>query len=628
MLRRSRTLSTFIEELEQSGELLRIKEPTSPLLDIAALAVAQSKMPAPVEGQTAVGEGHLLGGQALLFEQVEGCDFPLAINVYGTWSRMERALRSRAGGIEALADRIKAITQLTPPQGLRGLARMASQLRPVLTAPPRRVRSGICQQVIRLASEGQVDLRRLPLIKCWPQDGDPAAVGWPLTAEEAGTSGGQGRYITLAGMHTIHARDRHATRPASHNIGMYRAQLLGPTQLAMHWHLHHDGAAHWRSWKEIGEPMPIAICFGGEPVLTYAATAPLPPGVSELLMAGFLEGRGIPMVSARTVPLRVPANSEIVIEGLVRTDAGGCDWDPESNEPIGPGAVLEGPFGDHTGFYSLPDRYPVVDVTAVTHRHKAIFPATVVGPPPQEDYWLGKTTERLFRPLLQTLVPDIVDYDLPMAGCFHNWAVVGIEKAYALQARRVMHAIWGAGQMAWTKCIVVVDAEDVDVHDNEAVLRAIFQHVDFGRDVEQTVGPLDILDHAAASLGAGGKIGFDATARWPGEENGTGSVAMPVALDLATIESTIGSSGHVPEWGCGRCILTHGQVSLPQGWTGLVIELDADVDLQDRMHVWFHTLASIDPQRDVTTHAGVMKIDARSKGDERTRPWPSFLGWD
>jgi 4-hydroxy-3-polyprenylbenzoate decarboxylase len=536
-----------------------------------------------------------------------------------------------------LAARVEAITRLEPPGGLRDLVARGRQLMPLLKAPPKSVRRGICQQLVRLSTRNEVDLHRLPLIKCWPLDGDPTAVGWPMTADQAGTAAGEGRYITVAGMHTIHARDRGKARPASHNIGMYRAQLLGPTTLAMHWHIHHDGAAHWRSWKEIGEPMPIAICFGGEPVLPYAATSPLPPGVSELLMAGFLEGRGIPMVAAKTVPLRVPANSEIVIEGFVRTDAGACGWDARGAEPLGPGAVLEGPFGDHTGYYSLPDRYPITDVTALTHRTDAIFPAIVVGPPPQEDYWLGKATERIFLPLLQTLIPDLVDYDLPMAGCFHNWAVMGIRKAYPLQARRIMHAVWGAGQMAWTKCVVVVDAEEVNVHDQEAVLHALFRHVDFARDVELTRGPLDILDHAAAHRGAGGKIGFDATPRWAGEEAGADSIEPPRVQELGDRLSAF-PQVDVPAWGSGRCVVMSSRAETESvhtalaGWSGLAIMLDEGIDIRNRLHVWFRLLSNIDPMRDVSVRGGLMVIDARAKhiaadDGEPVRDWPPFLGW-
>jgi len=635
-----RTLASFVGELEASGELIRVADPVSPILEIAARAVAESSSPAAVVAADAAQfdpAGAPLGGRAVVFEQVEGCDFPVAINLFGSYSRVQRALRCGDGGLASVAARVESMTTMEPPGGLRDLIAKGRALMPLLKAPPKSVRRGVCQEVVRLSTGGEVDLHRLPLIKCWPLDGDPAAVGWPMTADQAGTVAGEGRYITLAGMHTIHARDRDKARPASHNIGMYRAQLLGTTTLAMHWHIHHDGAAHWRSWKELGEPMPIAICFGGEPVLPYAATAPLPPGVSELLMAGFLEGRGIPMVAAKTVPLRVPANSEIVIEGFVRTDAGACGWDAAGSEPLGPGAVLEGPFGDHTGYYSLPDRYPITDVTAITHRTDAIFPATVVGPPPQEDYWLGKATERVFLPLLQTLIPDLVDYDLPMAGCFHNWAVLGIRKAYPLQARRIMHAVWGAGQMAWTKCVLVVDAEAVDVHDQESVLQAMFRNVDFVRDVELTRGPLDILDHAAAHRGAGGKIGFDATPRWDGEMAGGVSIEPPKRQDLG---DRLSSFPHVdqPQWGGGRCVVlstmaeTGSVHTALAGWSGLAILLDEGVDIRNRLHVWFRLLSSIDPMRDVSVSDAVMVIDARSKGTgadggEPVRAWPPFLGW-
>jgi 4-hydroxy-3-polyprenylbenzoate decarboxylase len=384
----------------------------------------------------------------------------------------------------------------------------------------------VCQEVVKTGDE--VDLFELPIIKCWPADGDPTRVGYLLSPEEAGTAAGQGRYITLGGMYTIHPDDAGkedgVPRP-SRNIGMYRAQLLDRKRTAMHWHMHHDGARHWRAWKKKGEPMPCAIALGGESVLPYSATAPLPPGVSELLFAGFLNDGGIQLVKCKTVDLHVPANAEIVIEGYVNTECGFIGYDPRVKgkdgqpEPLGPGAVFEGPFGDHTGFYSLPDRYPIFEVTAITHRRNPIYPATIVGLPPMEDYYLGKATERIFLPLLKTLVPDIIDYDLPMFGAFHNCAFIQIHKDYPLQARRVMHAIWGAGQMAWTKVVVVVD-DDVDVHDHEQVLFHVCANCDPGRDVEIVNGPLDILDHAAPRLGAGHKIGFDATRKIAGEEVG------------------------------------------------------------------------------------------------------------
>lgn len=636
----ARTLGEFLAELDRAEELRRVQAPVSPMLEIAAITDRVSRMPCANPSAHAASfdpEHCRQGGRALLFENVEGCDFPLAINVFGSYRRMEMALGvAESGGFEAIARRIAQLTKPRPPASLGEMVQQARMFLPLLRTPPKRKRSGRCQEVVKLARLGEVDLTRLPLIKCWPLDGDPLAVGSSVSSAESGTAGGAGRYITFAGMHTIHADDAGAAKPASHNIGMYRAQLIDATHLVMHWHIVHDGAAHWRSWKKKGEPMPIAICFGGEPVLPYAATAPLPPGVSELLMAGFLNGRGIPMVRCKTVPLWVPANSEIVIEGYVSTECGEIGFDPrETPDQLGPGAAFEGPFGDHTGFYSLPDRYPIVEVTAVTHARQAVFPATIVGLPPQEDYYLGKATERIFLPLLKTLIPDIVDYHLPRFGCFHNCAFLQIDKQYPLQARRVMHAVWGAGQMAWTKMIVVVDS-DVNVHDERAVLEAIARRCHFRRDVEIVDGPLDILDHAAPRLGAGHKIGFDATRKMPGEE----CAGVPVdhgELDLPGLEAIRKldmREVHAPEWGGGRVVFVgvekgepgQGIAAIESVWdrtpdsaAALVIALNADVDLTDDEAVWFHLCANCDPGRDQVRRENRFGLDGTTKfsGDER-----------
>lgn len=552
-----RDLASFVEALERAGELVRVREPVSPVLAVARAADAASKSPAPhPPGASArrndPANAHL-GGPALLFEHVTGSDMPLLINAYGSYRRMEMALGTgrprfaprEAGtghggtgggsspppdGFEAIAAVMGELVKPQPPRSLGEAIAKARQVAPLLKIGPKRMRGrGPVQAVVRRGDD--VDLTRLPIIRCWAHDGDYATLGYPAGVNNAVPGLGhpaidaarweaefRGRYITLAGIHTIHADDVAERRPSSHNIGMYRVQLLGKDRVAMHWHMHHDGARHWRSWKALGQDMPVAIALGGPSVLPYAATAPLPPGISELLMAGFLNDGGIRMCRGVTVPLWVPADAEIVIEGYVSHRAGFPGWDPrETDEPLGEGAVFEGPFGDHTGFYSLPDRYPVVRVTAVTTRERPIYPTTVVGPPPQEDYFLGKATERLFLPLLKVLIPDVEDYDLPMFGTFHNCVFVKIRKHYPLHARRVMHAIWGAGQMAWTKTIFVVD-HDVDVHDPRAVLEACTRLCKPTRDIETVHGALDILDHAAPRLGAGVKMGFDCTRKIPGEE--------------------------------------------------------------------------------------------------------------
>ena len=552
-------LQEFISALEAAGELHRIGATVSPMLEVTEIADRVSKSPAAHASEHAKAfdpHHHALGGRALLFENIEGAKFPLLINAFGSYRRMEMALNCEAGGFESLAARVEALVKPEPPTGLVQKMKKGLELAKIASFAPKVVKSGACQEVVKTCDE--IDLFEFPIIKCWPNDGDPRKCprsnGYDVSPEQAGTAGGQGRFMTLAGMYTIHPDDAGKAegepRP-SRNIGMYRAQVIDKQHTAMHWHMHHDGARHWRAWKEKekqesrkaekqenkakvnenggntsgGRGMPCAIVLGGEAVLAYAATAPLPPGVSELLFAGFLNGGAIPLVKCKTIDMHVPANAEIVIEGYVSTEAGPPNYDPRKEDPRKPQGsslkpeheVFEGPFGDHTGFYSLPDRYPVFTVTAITHRRHAVYPATIVGLPPQEDYYLGKATERMFLPLLKTLIPDMIDYDLPMFGAFHNCVFVKIKKAYPLQARRVMHAIWGAGQMAWTKMIVVVD-HDVDVHDHEKVMFHLCANMDPGRDIEIVNGPLDILDHAAPRLGAGHKIGFDATRKIAGEE--------------------------------------------------------------------------------------------------------------
>ena len=475
-------LQTFIAELEQRGLLRRIRVPVDPILEITEIADRVMKG----------------GGPALLFERVTGSPYPLLINAFGSRERMCLALG--CADFDEVAARVKHLIKPEIPTTLMQKLRKLPELAQLGSLPPRIVRRGSCQDVVHT---DDADLFTLPVLKCWPLDGDPAAVRFtaggapvPPPAEQVETPAVPGRYITLGAVFTKHPET------GDRNVGMYRVQLFGPRLAAMHWHMHHDGARHCRAYRALGRRMPLAIALGGPAILPYAATCPLPPGIDECLFAGFLQGRALELCPAVTQPeIEVPATAEFVIEGYI---------DP-ADAPL-----LEGPFGDHTGFYSLPDWFPRLHVTAITHRRNPVYPATIVGPPPMEDYWLGKATERIFLPLLQMLVPDILDYDLPQFGCFHNCAFVKIRKEYPYQARRVMHAIWGAGQMALTKIIVVVD-EDVDVHDADDVLFHLCANVDPARDLERVRGPLDILDHAAIECGAGGKLGIDATRKIPGE---------------------------------------------------------------------------------------------------------------
>jgi 4-hydroxy-3-polyprenylbenzoate decarboxylase len=488
----AQTLSDFISDLDRDGELARVKARVSPVLEITAIADRMSKTPAP-HGHTELDRSAAanLGGKALLFENVEGSDIPVAINTFGSYYRVNKALGTV--NLNALAERVQQLVKPEIPTTLLDKMKRLPDLMKMASFPPKSVRNGICQQVVL---EGdKADLTRLPIIQCWPLDGNlDSGQVFDRAAASNITERGTGRYITLGGIYTKNPTT------GDRNIGMYRVQLFGPRKCAMHWHMHHDGARHFRMYQARGQKMPLAIALGGESVLPYAATAPLPPGIEELLFAGFLNGGGIDLVPCRTIDLEVPANSEIVIEGFV---------DPTEK-------LMEGPFGDHTGFYSLADWYPAFHVTAITHRKNPIYPTTVVGKPPMEDYYLGKATERVFLPLLRMLIPDILDYSLPIAGVFHNCVFVKIRKEYPFQARRVMHAIWGAGQMAFTKFIVVVD-EHVNVHDEQDVLFHLFSNCDPARDSEIVHGPVDILDHASPDLGAGSKIGFDATVKLPAE---------------------------------------------------------------------------------------------------------------
>jgi len=502
------SFAEFLAELEREGELSRVKARVSPVLEIPAIADRMSKSPAP-HGHNELDRSAAanLGGKALLFENVEGSDIPVAINTFGSYWRVNKALGTAS--LATLAERVQQLVKPEIPSTLLEKMKRLPDLMKMASFPPKSVRSGICQQVVL---EGEkADLTRLPLIQCWPLDGNlDSGQVFDRAAAAGVTERGTGRYITFGGIFT---KD---PETGDRNIGMYRVQLFGPRKCAMHWHMHHDGARHFRRYQAGGQKMPLAVVLGGEPVLPYAATAPLPPGIEELLFAGFLNGRGIELVPCRTIDLEVPANAEIVIEGYV---------DPEEK-------LMEGPFGDHTGFYSLADWYPAYHVTAITHRRNPVYPTTVVGKPPMEDYYLGKATERVFLPLLRMIVPDILDYSLPISGVFHNCAFVKIRKEYPFQARRVMHAIWGAGQMSFTKFIVVVD-EHVNVHDEQDVLFHLFSNCDPRRDSEFVNGPHDILDHASPEMGAGSKIGFDATVKWPAE----GKV-RPWPMELAFDEPT------------------------------------------------------------------------------------------
>lgn len=415
------------------------------------------------------------GGPALLFERPKGSEVPLLINQFGTERRMCLAF-----GVESLDEvgaKLADVLEMQPPEGLADKLRGLKQLKSIADSRPKRVRSGACQEIVLQGDD--VSLDALPIQTCWPDDAAP--------------------FITLPAVIT---RD---PRTGQRNVGMYRLQKLGPRATAMHWQIHKDGRA---DYLFTDGRMEVAVALGLDPVTAYSASAPLPKHIDELMFAGFLRGDAVDVVQGVTVDLEVPASAEIVLEGYV-----------EKGE-----LVDEGPFGDHTGFYTPPEQFPVFHVTALTMRRDAVYPSIVVGKPPQEDAWLGKATERIFLPAVKATVPEIVDYDLPVAGAFHNICIVSIRKAFPGHAQKVMHAIWGLGMLSLTKGVIVVD-EHVDVHDYAQVAFYVGANVDPARDVVVSEGPLDHLDHAPTRQFVGGKLGIDATAKgvaegtreWPPE---------------------------------------------------------------------------------------------------------------
>jgi 4-hydroxy-3-polyprenylbenzoate decarboxylase len=405
-----------------------------------------------------------------LFENPTGSEFPVAINLFASDERMALALGVE--NLDEIAERIQDVVQPQVPSGLLDKLAMLPKLKELSEIGPRIVSKGPCQEVVH--ENDDVDLTRLPVLKCWPEDG--------------------GRFITLGQVFTK------SPETGKRNVGLYRLQIFDEQTTGMHWHPPKGGAAHYLEAERRGERLPVAVAIGADPVTIFAATAPVPDGIDELLFSGFIRRKPVNLVKCKTVDLEVPAESHFVLEGYVE-----------------PGELrVEGPFGDHTGFYSLEEEFPVFHVTCITHKKNPVYAATIVGPPPMEDAWLGKATERIFLPMLKMVVPEVVDYDLPVEGGFHNLAIVAIRKRFPGHARKVMNALWGLGQMMVSKVIVIVD-HDVDVHNPRDVLWKTLAHIDPERDITFTLGPVDILDHASRQFGFGSKMGIDATRKLPAE---------------------------------------------------------------------------------------------------------------
>jgi 4-hydroxy-3-polyprenylbenzoate decarboxylase len=580
------SLREFLQELERQQELLRIPHAVDARLEIAAVADLAMKVPG--------------GGKALLFENVRGGSVPVLVNAFGSERRVALALGARE--IEDVPSRLRALLTTSAPSTWGEALRLLPKLLELRGVPPRRKRGQApCQEVV-LRGEA-VDVGLLPALTCWPGDGGP--------------------FVTFP---CVFTRDPQTGRQ---NVGMYRLQVFDRNTLGMHWHVHKDASSVYRAHERAGRRMEVAVAIGTDPVVTYCATAPLPHGVDELLLAGFLRGKGVELTRCVTVDLWVPAGAEFVLEGYV---------DPGE-------ARVEGPFGDHTGVYSPAEPYPVFHLTAITHRRRPLYFATVVGIPPMEDAWMGWATERIFLPLLKTQWPEIEDMHLPPQGVFHNLCLVSLEKSYPLQARRLFQGFWGAGQMSFTKILAALDP-DVDVRDARAAARALLDRVRIPEDLLFSEGVLDALDHASPNPLWGSKLGIDATRKLPGEPGaarGAEGLASRTRKTGAELLEALRprfpglAACHVPipEARLQLALLVFAKARPGEGGElaraaveGCAVDVAIAVEGSEEdplpLLAW-RTLASLDPARDVQVIGERLAVDASFKGaaEGHPRAWPA-----
>ena len=556
-------LSDFISDLEKHSELIRIREFVDPVLEITEVTDRISKS----------------GGKALLFENT-GTSFPLLINAFGSDKRMAMAI-SRKDLDDAAIEIAATFTGLMDLKEnlIKKISSLPSLIQLAGYLPFRTRSKGECQQVIHR----DPDLSILPVLKCWPHDG--------------------GRFITLPMVHTMHPLS------GKTNVGMYRMQILDNRTTAMHWQRHKTGANHFAEWKNSGKKMPVSVALGGDPVYTYASTAPLPENIDEYILAGFLRKKRVKLVKCLTNELYIPSDADIVIEGYV---------DP-AEEP-----VLEGPFGDHTGFYSLADNYPKFHVTCITHSHKAVYPATIVGIPPMEDACLAKATEKIFlAPLRLAILPEIDDFHMPAAGVAHNLVIVKIRKSYPGQGKKVISSLLGAGQMMFTKYLVVVSG-DVDIRNYRQVMDQVFRNTAFRKDLLFMSGPLDVLDHTSDIPALGGKLGVDATVKL--DEEMPGEMRQTSSDEPGMIVVNLDQKGdHLAV----RRTKNEYAARYAASNIRLILAIDKNVDVNDMYQVAWQILGNSDPQRDAELIAGnLLFIDGTAKvfreGGFR-RKWPNVV---
>ncbi|WP_276133369.1 menaquinone biosynthesis decarboxylase [Polluticoccus soli] len=591
-----RSLREFIDALDKAGELVRIKTFVDPVLEISEVTDRVSKTPDR--------------NKALLFENT-GTEFPLLINGMGNERRMCMAL-----GVNELDDVAKEIEELfkklsTPKNGLIEKLAMLPQLGKFASWMPKVVSGrGACQEVVMQTP----DLDKLPILKCWPKDG--------------------GRFLTLPAIHTKDPNN------GIRNIGMYRMQVFTPDMTALHWHKHKVSARHYNEYKKLNKRMPVAVALGGDPIYTYAATAPLPENVDEYMLAGFLRKKRVELVKCITQPeIEVPADADFIIEGYV-----------DVNEDM----IWEGPFGDHTGYYSLPDWYPRFHITAITHRKDAVYPATIVGIPPQEDAWLGKATERIFlAPIKMTMVPEIKDMNMPVEGVFHNLVITTIHKEYAGQGQKVMNAMWGAGQMMFNKILVLADG-DVKIDDYKALAKYVFNNLNPATDVYFSQGPMDVLDHSCSKLGFGGKMCIDGTAKWEEEitepltpfklASGFSKAALQQQFpEIKGINDKLAANWEIPVLFVsvekdrpGHVEELHRNLAALPELLGIkmILYVEHTVNADDIADALWRFCNNLDPKRDHFyggARKNILGLDGTRKTkafDGFTRPWPNVLASD
>jgi len=592
-------LNDFINELDKAGEMRYIDQAVSPILEISQYTDSESKSAD--------------GGKALYFRNVIGSSFPVATNLFGSQRRIGIALG--VDNLEELSTRIKTYFDLNPPKTLKQAFKMLPMAFETFKFFPRFYRRGTppCQETVLKGD--QVDLSILPVIQCWPKDA--------------------GRFITLPLVITK------SLKTGKRNVGMYRMQIFDKNTTGMHWHIHKDGSHYFNEYVQAGKRMPVAVAIGADPATIYAATAPMPQGMDEIIMAGFIRKKPVRMAKCLTIDLEVPAEAEFVLEGYVN---------PQEFR-------REGPFGDHTGYYSLADDYPVFHVTAITHHRHPVYSTTLVGRPPMEDCYLAKATERLFLPMLQTVFPEITDYHFPWEGVFHNIVIVAIDKEYPGHAHKIMSGLWGQGQMSFCKTIVIVDKQ-VNPQDTQAVLDTLLTKLDITSDITIAKGILDVLDHASPFPNFGSKLGIDLTERFKDEPPRTKKRPSAKPSSRETVRDLIlsdvtGASGCHPlaeksmeQQSTSNAIMAVSIEKKPDrsGKTfatdilkldilsvyNILILFDKNIDLGDAPLMLWKLFNNVDPERDITIHDGRVVIDASIKGptDGHFREWPEELTFD